>query len=377
VDAFVYHDCMAPREVQEIVPGELYRIPVNEQEYHGGFDWNGQYLVQSDRRCEWPNYGQDLYMIDLQTMEESLVVARLGGQVRPSLSGSNFVYSDFSFVIENDPENNYRTELIQHDLVNHSETRLTYSNNFKVYPKFNGTHVVFQHNHYLNETDKHSTLRLLDIATSDEIVLATEEQGITSSNIWDINSEYVAWRAVPDGEPSSAWDVFLHHIPTGQTSRLNTPSDYIFDVLLSPERVIWTERRSDYWGIYSRDLVTQVEETIVAGDADRMLRGVNQNLVTWFDFNRSGCEFPCSSYDIFISDLENGVTRRLTSTSEQWGIGPPTCKWLFYSENDSSVSFRLYAKDMVAAGILDQNCHLIACDPDTEPCPMLEWIGPP
>ena len=316
-------------------------------------------------------------MIDLQNMEESLVVARLGGQVRPSLSGSNFVYSDFSFVIENDPENNYRTELIQHDLVTHSETRLTYSNNFKIYPKFNGTHVVFQHNHYLNETDKHSTLRLLDIATSDEIVLATEEQGITSSNIWDINSEYVAWRAVPDGEPSSAWDVFLHHIPTAQTSRLNTPGDYIFNVRLSPQRVIWTERRSDYWGIYSRDLVTQVEETIVEGDADRILRGVHQNLVTWLDFSRSGCEFPCSSYDIFISDLENGVTRRLTSTSDYWGIGAPSCKWIVYFEAEGSTTLRGYLWDALQAGVLDQNCHLIVCDPDTEQCPILEWIGPP
>ena len=376
VDAFVYHDCMAPMEVQEVTPDELYRIPVNEQEYHGGIAWNGDVLVQADRRCEWTDFSTDIYAVNMETLEESLVVARMDGQWLPSLHGTSFVYRDSSFLDENDPNNDHRAELILHDLITHEETRLTDSNEGKVWPKFNGTHVVYLADEYTSPTDYYSTLRLLDITTSQETVLATEEQGITSSNIWDINSEYVAWRAVPEGEPSSAWDVFLHHIPTGQTSRLHTPSNLILNVLLSEDRVAWTEQRSSYWAVYARDLVTEAEEVVTEGDADKVLRGIEGSLVSWFDYERSGCEFPCHDRDLVLADVDNGQARRLTLTPDQWGIGPPTCRWLYYAEFGSSGSFRLYAWDMLAAGVIDQSCHLIPCDPQTEQCAMLEWQGP-
>ena len=377
VDAFVYHDCMAPLEVEEITAGELYQIPVVEQDFHGGFGWNGRYLVQADYRCPGElHLGQDLYVIDMQTLEEELLVARGWGQTSPSLQDDTFVYTDFSYFDENDPNSNHRTELILHNLLTHEETRLTDSNHGKATPRFNGSHVVFIHYDQVYPVTEGATLRLLEIATSEETVLATEEQGITSSNIWDINTEYVAWRAVPEGEPSGAWDVFLHHIPTAQTSRLNTPTDSIFNVRLSSDKVLWTERRNGYWGVYARDLITENEETVTEGEADRILRAVNNNFVTWFDYRRSGCEFPCSVYDIYVKDLGNGVERRLNSQVNRWGIDSPTCRWFRYSESDGSGSLRSYFWDALQAGVLDQNCHLIACDPDTEPCAMLEWQGP-
>ena len=378
VDAFVYHDCMAPLEVEEITAGELYQIPVVEQDFHGGFGWNGRYLVQADYRCPGElHLGQDLYMIDMQTLEEELLVARGWGQTSPSLQDDTFVYTDYSYFVENDPNSNHRAELILHNLLTHEETRLTDSNEPKVWPRFNGSHVVYIANDYTSPNEYYSTLRLLDIATSEETVLATEEQGITSSNIWDINTEYVAWRAVPEGEPSGAWDVFLHHIPTAQTSRLNTPSHLILNVFLSEDRVLWTEKRDGNWTIYGRPLPTGSEAVIADGQQDKVLRGIEGSLVGWFDYERSGCEFPCQDRDLVVKDLATGVVRRITNEIGRWGGMTPTgCRWMHYFENDSSSSFRLYSWDLVAAGVLDQNCHLIACDPDTEPCAMLEWQGP-
>jgi hypothetical protein len=377
VDAFVYHDCMAPMEVQEITPGELYRIPVVEQDFHGGIAWNGQYLVQSDYRCPGEmGYTNDIYVVNMETMQEELLVARLAEQASPSVHGASVVYADWSFYDENDANSDLRAELILHDMATHQETRLTDSNEAKVWPKFNGTHVVYRNHEPEGPSEDYATLRLLDITTSQETVLATEEQGITSSNIWDINSEYVAWRAVPDGEPSSAWDVFLHHIPTGQTSRLHTPSNLILNLRVSEDRVVWTEQRSSYWAVYARDLVTQVEEVVTEGDADKILRGASGDFVTWFDYTRSGCEFPCSTYDIYARDLGNGAERRLNYQPGYWAIGSLTCQWLLYFESEGSGTLRAYVFDAFHAGVLDQNCNLIPCDPQTEQCAMLEWQGP-
>jgi hypothetical protein len=373
VDAFVYHDCMAPLEVTEITTDEHYRIPVNEQEFHGGFAWNGQYLVQSDRRCDGETFGRDIYAIDMHTLQEEIVVVKKASQVSPSIAGHSFVYTDFSL----DTQEDHRAELFLYDLSTHQETRLTDSNEIKVWPKFNGTHVVYQNNHYLSENDKYSTLRLLDIATGHEIVLATEEQGITSSNIWDINAEYVAWRAVPDGEPSSAWDVFLHHIASGQTSRLDTPSDMILSVRLSDNWVVWSEDRTGNWALYASDLDTLVEQEVAADTFDKVLSSIHGNLVVWFDHQRSGCDFPCSSYDIVIADILTGEQRRLTEQVGLWGASKPLCPWFLYTESGPAETVRVYLWDMVAAGVVDQNCNVIPCDPQTEQCAMLEWRGPP
>jgi hypothetical protein len=80
---------------------------------------------------------------------------------------------------------------------------------------------------------------------------------------------------------------------------------------------------------------------------------------------------------LYIKDLETGVSRRLTSESRRWGFGTPTCRWLFYAEGENQERFRQYAWDLVAAGVLDNNCHVIPCDPQTETCATLQWQGTP
>ncbi len=378
-DAFVFHDCMAPLEVKELKEGELYQVPIVREQgaSHGGFAWNGRYLIQSDKRCEWPEYDVvlDLYGVDTETMEERLLVGRKRFQLQPSIYESSFVYCDTSFLDETDPDNNRRSEIMLYDLITQEETRLTDSNEGKTQPRFNGTHVLYMNFHYTGEYESFETLRLLDISTGEEIVLATEDEGITQSNLWDISPEYAAWRAVPEGE--TGWDIFLHHIPTGQTSRLNTPGEHILNFYLSGTRIAWTEKRSGAWAVYSRVLPSGSEEIVGIGEWDKVLRGVEGLLVSWFDYERSECNFPCQSYDIVSKDLGSGVTRRISSSTGLWGgTTIRNCRWLLYFENDSSVSFRAYIWDVVKAGILDENCNLIPCDPDNEECAVLEWRGP-
>jgi hypothetical protein len=170
--------------------------------------------------------------------------------------------------------------------------------------------------------------------------------------------------------------VFLHHIPTGQTSRLHTPSNLILNVHLAEGWVVWSEDRTGNWAVYAQDLTTMTEETIASGPSDKTIISSGESLVAWFDFGRGGCDFPCTSYDIVLGDLQTGAHRRLTAEPATWGIHSPTCRWALYTESGPSSAVRVYARDLVAAGVLDQSCHLIPCDPQTEQCAMLEWQGP-
>ncbi len=377
-DAFVFHDCMAPLEVEELKEGELYQVPVMENPSdHGGFAWNGRYLIQSDKRCEWPEYDftDDLYGIDVETMEERLLVGRARLQTQPSIYEASFVFRDSSFQDADDPNNNYRSELMLFNLITNQEARLTDSNEGKTQPRFNGTHVLYMNYNYTEQYVSYKTLRLLDIATGEETVLATEDEGITQSNLWDINQEYAAWRASPEGE--NGWDIFLHHIPTGQTSRLNTPGEYIINLRFSNTRLGWTEKRNGNWAVYMVELATMNEQEVASGNSDKVLSGLADHFVSWRDYERAGCNFPCVDSDRFIKDLQTGIERRLTPNPGKWtGSTPMNCRWLLYFEFDSSTSFRVFLWDVVAAGILDENCNIIPCDPDNEECTVLEWIGP-
>jgi hypothetical protein len=195
-----------------------------------------------------------------------------------------------------------------------------------------------------------------------------------------------------DGEVDSAVfdagpvDAFVYHdcmapmevqeITPGELYRIPVVEQDFHGGIAWNGQFAWTEQRSSYWAVYARGLVTQVEEIVTEGDADKILRGASGDFVTWFDYTRSGCEFPCSTYDIYARDLGNGAERRLNYQPGYWAIGSLTCQWLLYFESEGSGTLRAYVFDAFHAGVLDQSCNLIPCDPQTEQCAMLEWQGP-
>lgn len=379
-DAYVPPECTDPLPSEEIVQGEHYRLPYYPKYGSSGLSWSDTQVVYSDWRC--PNDApsmDDLYLFDMETLQETLMVSRYEAQVCCSVWGTSMVYVDASYWDPEDPLNDQRSELILRDLLTQQETRLTDSNSSKVFSKYNGAQVLFLQDDFTEPENQFTTLRLLDIASGDEVILDTEESGFQEAvSAWDISEEYVTWRASSPLEPPGSWDVWLYHIPTGITSQLHLSSHMVLRSLVSVNWVVWGENRTGQWGVYAKDLPGGLEMEVASGAHDKIPMGLNGDLATWFEFERSGCEFPCSSYDLVIGDLETGVQRRLTSEPRYWGVGKPTCRWLFYTEHENQERFRLYAWDLVAAGVLDpNNCCVIPCDPEIEQCEMLTWQGSP
>ncbi|MFH2005920.1 MAG: hypothetical protein ABI333_04945 [bacterium] len=124
------------------------------------------------------------------------------------------------------------------------------------------------------------------------------------------------------------------------------------------------------------DLTTGIEEQVTGEPADQILRPIGGHLLLVVDYRHSQDSFPGNSRDLYLYDLETGINRRLTMESMPWGGLRPSCQWLIYAEALGYQLAKLYAWNMVAAGVLDQDCHVIPCDPETELCSIIEWRGP-
>ena len=357
---------------EEIVPGELYRLPPTGETEIESIDWDGRYVVYAEYRCPYPDARKfDIYTFDLNAMEEIEAVTKLASQRGVSIWEGGVVYTDYWY---NHPEvqgDEYRAELVHLDPSTLQETRLTDSNWSKLMPKYNGSHVAYLSRQWKPDGGVFDFI-LRDVSTNQEQILADHTQNVQLS--YDISEEYVSWQAVPLDEPE-VWDIFYHHIPSGVTERLHKSTEYLLCALVSDKWLVFGDATSGNWDVHAYDIQFGVEHQVTNEEHDQVTLHVGGHLVDSFDYRHSGGSFPGSNYDLYLHDLETGVSRRLTSESRYWGILRPSCKWLVYSEHVEANLFRLFAWDLVAAGVLDENCHLIPCDPQTETCAMIEWRG--
>lgn len=374
-DAQPGSDCTASvLPCEEILPGELFRLPHPAESFFDSSDWNGRQVAYSESRCPYPDVRRrDVYMFDLDTMQEMEVATKIASQRSVTVNEDSIVYVDLSYNDPDTPGYEYRIELIHYDISTGQETRLTDSNWGKYMPKYNGTHVAYLSWEWNpQDVGGPADLVLRDLGTGQKQMLADHTQNI--QRCYDISEDYVTWQAVPIEEPG-VWDIFYHHLPSGITHRLNKSTEYLFCPDVSGEKLSWSQATSGSWDVYVLDLVTRVEEQVTAEQPDQVLHQIAGDLLLWFDYRHSGGSFPGTSYDPYLHDLETGVSRRLTAESRYWGVLWPSCQWLVYMEVYDSESVRLFAWDLVVAGVLDASCHVIPCDPQTEQCAMIEWRG--
>ncbi|MFC1482459.1 TolB family protein [Myxococcota bacterium] len=373
VDARVYPDCDVPiLQPEEIVPGELIRLPPTGQNEMYAMDWDGRYVAYAEHRCS--GWGSDIFVFDLDTMQESIVAARVGGQKSPSVWASGILFFDGYYTHFPSPENDLRIELYHFDVPTGQETRLTDGNWPKILPVYNGTHVAY----LSGEWDPPSFLYdfvLREVSTGQEQTLADHNQGV--QQCYGISEEYVTWQALSPSQPNT-WDIFYHHIPTGITDRLYLDTPYLLCPAVAGQRLAWNEMRNGNWDVFVMDLETSIEEQITDDPADQvMIRGLGGNFLVWQDYRHSGGTFPGYATDFYFHELSTGISRRLTLEAREWGIHKPvSCQWLMRVQVYGEHQGVIYAWDLVTAGVLDQNCHLIPCDPETEICSVMEWQGP-
>jgi len=375
-DARVYPDCDVPLlQPEVIIPDELIRLPPTGQDRVRAISWDGRYVAYTQVRCPIEtDWRYDAFLFDLETMQESVLVARFGNQWDPSVAGNSVVFADSAYLLDPTPENDHRIELFHYDILSGEETQLTDGNWPKLKPLFNGTHAVYLSDEWDPSSSGSSDLVLHNVASGQELILADHNQNVQWC--YDISEEYVTWMAVSPSQ-AGAWDIFYHHIPSGITDRLHLDTPYLFCSSVSGNRLAWNEARSGFWDVYVMDLDTGIEEQITDEQADQILVRTSSNLITWFDYRHTGGSFPSSARDLYLHDIETGISRRLTVEARRWALLRPTsCQRLAYGEKYDDYLGTFYVWDLVAAGVLDQDCHVIPCDPETEVCATIEWRGP-
>ncbi|MFH2010973.1 MAG: hypothetical protein ABI333_30520 [bacterium] len=373
VDAMVYPHCDVPiRQPQVLIPGELIQLPPVEQTEFNWLDWNGRHVVYSLFRCPPEmTWIDDLFVFDLETMQESVVAARVGGQSPASVSADGVVFMDSYFLYFPTPDNDRRFELYHYDFDSAQETRLTNANWPKLEPEYNGTHVAYLSGEWDPQQVLTFDLVLRELSTGQEVLLADHDQYVRQC--FSISDEYVTWQANYSSQPYES-DIFFHHIPTGITDRMYLNVSQQICPHVSGSRVSWIMSTYGNQDIYVYNITTGIQQRLTTDPDVQFATPIEGHLLLSVDYRHG----TVGTYDrdLYIYDLDTGAHRRLTVDSLPWGALRPSCRWMIYSQHYSTALKTLYAWDLVAAGVLDQSCHVIPCDPLTEMCQTLEWRGP-
>jgi len=357
-------------QAQVLRPGELYRLPPT------GYEWSdcnlaheGNWAAYSENRCPIATrQSEDIFIFDMETLTESVAVARLGNQDAREMVGQTLVYSDA--YASNFEATKYEIDLFLYDIVTGQKTQLTDGNWGKVRPRYNGTHVVFLGNEsYPTETVQ--DLIIQDIATGNRIILADRSANVERD--YSISADYVTWQAKSHNDPT-VWDIYDHHISTGVTTALGRDTPYLAGSFVAGNRLVFNESDGSNYDVYVHDLNLDVTDKLIDAPYDQVVTGMRGRLLLYVDYSRSHSTFPSYHYDIVLLDMDTGVSRRLTV--QPGGLGAsPSCHWLYYAEEYDDWRCGYYAWDLIAAGVLDDQCHVLPCDPDHEQCSMFEWHG--
>jgi hypothetical protein len=103
------------------------------------------------------------------------------------------------------------------------------------------------------------------------------------------------------------------------------------------------------------DVQTGQEERLTHDPNDQRVARARGHLLTWTDY-RWSCEpfgFRYAARDVVIYDIETGVARRVTSSSEPWTNCYAQARWFVYMKAVGYRKYQIFAHDLVADGILD------------------------
>ncbi|MCD6497577.1 MAG: hypothetical protein J7M25_04630 [Deltaproteobacteria bacterium] len=370
--------CMPdPRPVQEVEPGTLYLLPPSGDMRMKSFDLSPRYLVYSQIRC--PSDSDEFYdtfLFDFQTMTERVVLYGPRNQIAGYVWEDAILYADDTLAwppFSDDPNNKERINLWLYDITTQTATLVLDGNWGKFPHDFNGRQVLYQSTEYdpASQGVDGTDVKLYDILTGEDRLLVGHEHTVLDMAF---STKYAAWVT----RSGSAWDVFYHDIEANQTIAMNRVSNYHFTVSLSERYLYWDEgTQFGGYDVWSHDFETGRDEAITAPGSDQGGAGAGlgraDHLVVFLDYSRSDARFPNYPADVVIMDRDTGVQRTLTRQPDDVGAMPPTCQWEVLNRPVGPPGqYWSYAWNLVEAGVLDDSCHVLPCDVQTEDCTTIQ-----
>lgn len=295
----------------------------------------------------------DLYLFDLLTCTEYVVAGHVGTQVG-SIWQDTIVWADERW----STSQQFNTELVSLDIPTWTETRLTFSlDAAEAHPRTNGRHLVFWDSDGA-PPEGYYGLTLWDTLTNERTRLAEWDLGPTNHYI---GQRYVAFAA---GHPLGSYkDVYYHDILTRTTHHIESTGPGQQEFVRAWEgTIVWEEEKDCRFEVVVYDIETGQEMRPIDDEYDETRPGIWQNLLIYNTYRYSGmswCGGPYNYRDVCIHDLDTGYGRRITEESGYWwplAVDPP---WLVYSMGFGPQKEEYYVINLVQAGMLDQDGHVI------------------
>ncbi|HEY3360149.1 MAG TPA: hypothetical protein VGQ83_43255 [Polyangia bacterium] len=205
-------------------------------------------------------------------------------------------------------------------------------------------------------------LDLWDIPTDSWTLLSAWLYG---AETYDFDGRYVTWAAFPDD--SAAWekDIYVYDVQAAQTRRIVKNPTMQIGTSVDSGRVVWGDQRNGNWDIFTYDLATDVESCLCCDPYDQIAPQISGNLAVWADYRFTQTAKQGGKNDLYLYDLETGVGRRLTTESSWYTPYKIKKGRLAYVRLDLTSpyfpnGYEGYVIDLVRAGVLDQNGHVVA-----------------
>ncbi|MFH2007383.1 MAG: hypothetical protein ABI333_12430 [bacterium] len=318
-----------------------------------GFSWDGSRIAYSRAAPgpAVPSMDYEVYLFEMDTWQEiQITFLPDSWQRSPTMSAGQIIWTDGRY--RTIGVDDYRFELVVYDIDSSQEARLTDSPDKKTFPRFNGRYLAYD---FFAEGTGTGELRLLDLVTSDDIVLSPVDR---ASEGFSISSRFVTWVAMPPNAQFYNKDVHIYDLQTQQTLRLeSTAGDLTYETSVSGSKVAWADFRHGQWDVYLYDIEAGQETRLTDDPFDQGAPAIHGNLVTFSDFRFTGgyLDGYCAR-DIYILDIDTMIGRRVTTLPWYWWGMPGDDGWLLAILRDElslDSPAKLYLFDLIAMGILD------------------------
>lgn len=345
----------------DATPGVITRLPPtgeNDMSSVGNYD---RYVVYSEVRNNNGNpYNFEIFLYDLELGQETQITDdNIEVQWDPYVWGTEVMWSNgfaedataVSAVMAYEIDTGEAIELIAPD------------HNNRV-PRFNGDSILYASDEGVAGEEFNWSLYLMDRQSGEKRMVSPYYYYAETGSLGD---KYAVWVAYNPEGSSVGKDVYYYDPRTDEVTRIeSTASGHQYCPTNTGDLIFWEDDRNGNWDIYMYDTRTGQEERLTYDPNDQRLARARGHLLTWMDFRWS-----CARYggrfnprDMVIYDIETGVMRRVTSSSEPWGNCYAQGRWFVYVKSVGYRKWHIFAHDLVADGILDgPDGHVIPADP--------------
>jgi beta propeller repeat protein len=234
----------------------------------------------------------DIYVLDLNTMQEKNLTPYHTATGKPAISGNYVVWTDYG-------HGSAQGGIYFHDLSKGTTRRLPISSGREV--EISGSRVTYE------AFRGNWRVYVFDIKTNTEKRITTDD---AIPGAPDISGTKVVWQDFRDGNH----EIYAYDLATGNETRVtNNPGRQTLP-RISGNRIVWIDDRNGPLNddIYLYDLGTETELQVTDAPGTQWFPAVSSGRVVWLD-ERNG------NTDIYLYDVATGVETQVTSDPSYQG----------------------------------------------------------